>query len=492
MCFQPESMKGQNTEMIREKLIAREKEIHRLQNCVREQLPQLIILYGRRRVGKTYLINSFFEKRFDFKITGVYQEKKETQLRYFAEELSGQTKKTITPPKDWIAAFRLLRDYLSSLPKDEKHVVFFDELPWLDTMHSGFLPAFEHFWNDFGCTLNNLVFVACGSATSWMTKKIASNKGGLFNRQTCSIYLQPFTLRETEMYLRARGIEWSRYDIAECYMILGGIPYYLSLLEPDKSLAENIDNLFFRKRAELWNEFDHLYKTLFTNSEPYIRIAEALSKKRSGLTRNDIIHETNMLNNGVLTEMLNNLESSGFLRVSNSFGKQKKETRYQLCDYYSLFYFRYLKDFHGRDEHYWSHIAGSPSKNTWTGLTFEQVCLDHIQQIKKKIGISGVLSEEFAWIAKGNDESRGAQIDLVIDRRDHVIDLCEIKYSEREFTIDKAYDRILRNKREIFRENTGTKKTVQLVLISTYGIKLNQYSSLISNQVLLDDLFAET
>ena len=376
------------------------------------------------------------------------------------------------------------------MPGDEKRVVFFDELPWLDTPQSGFLPAFEHFWNDFGCSMNNLVFIACGSATSWMTKNIAKNKGGLFNRKTCSIYLQPFNLRETEEYLATRGIEWSRYDITECYMILGGTPYYLSLLEAQKSLTENIDNLFFRKRAELWDEFEQLYRTLFSNSEQYIRIVEALSRKREGLTRNEIIKETGIADNGTLTEMLVNLESSDFLRISGFFEKGKKEALYQLRDYYSQFYFRFLKDSHGGDEHVWSHTYGGSGKKAWAGLTFEQICRDHILQIKKKIGISGVLSEESVWRIKGNEDFRGAQIDLIIDRSDHVIDLCEIKYSEKEFLIDKEYEDNLRNKREVFREQTKTRKTIQFVMITSFGVKQNKYSGMISNHVVLDDLFA--
>ncbi len=477
--------------MTPDKLIARSAEIRRLQNCLNDSRPQLIILYGRRRVGKTYLINSFFGGRFDFKMTGAYQESRETQLRNFAEELSYQTKETFDPPKDWIAAFWLLRRYLADLPKDEKHIVFFDELPWMDTPSSGFLPAFEHFWNDFGSSLDNLVFVVCGSAASWMTKNIAQNKGGLFNRQTCSIYLQPFTLKETEDYLHAKGIEWSRYDIVECYMILGGIPFYLSLLEADRSLTENIDNLFFRKRAELWNEFDQLYRTLFGNSDPYIRIVEVLSGKRSGLTRNEIIQAAALPDNGALTRMLGNLESSGFLRVSASYGKRKREMLYQLCDYYSLFWFRFLKDYRGRDEHYWTNSYGSPEKRVWAGLTFEQVVKDHIGQVKQALGIAGVLSEESAWAVKGTGSASGAQIDLIIDRRDHVTDLCEIKYSEKEYEIDKAYDMNLRSKREAFRESTHTTKTLRIVMITTYGVVRNKYSGIVSNQVVLDDLFAD-
>lgn len=475
--------------MTKRLLTGRQDEIRRLEHCMSEENAQLIILYGRRRIGKTYLITEFFDGRFDFKLTGAYNENRDVQLRHFAEEMSGHIRQQVEIPQDWPAAFRLLQDYLSSLPKDEKHVVFFDEMPWLDTSHSGFLPAFEYFWNDYGSSVRNLVFIVCGSASSWMTKHIAQNKGGLFNRQTCSLYLRPFTLYETEQYLLSRNIGWSRYDIAECYMALGGIPYYLSLLSPEKSLSDNIDNLFFRKRSELWNEFSQLYRTLFSSSEKYIRIVELLSSKRSGFSRKEIAQQTGFPENGKLSEMLTDLVNSDFIRAEASFGKKQNETKYQLKDYYSWFYFRFIKDQYGRDEHFWRNTYSSPAKNAWCGLTFEQVCKDHIPQIKQKLGIAGVLAEESSWKIKGSEEHNGAQIDLLIDRRDHVINLCEIKYAAEEYVISKETDLDLRNKIGTFLEATKTKKTIQTTMITTYGVKPNQYSSLINTQVILDDLF---
>ena len=483
------SLEGGKIPMAKELLIGRKDEINRLEQCLKEPTAQLVILYGRRRIGKTFLITEFFDGRFDFKLTGAYDESKEVQLRHFAEELSGHLRRQIDPPQDWSAAFRLLRNYLSSLPKEEKHIVFFDEMPWLDTMHSGFLPAFEFFWNDFGSSMHNLVFIVCGSASSWMTKNIAQNKGGLFNRQTCSLYLRPFTLAETEQYLLSRNITWSRYDIAECYMAMGGIPFYLSLLLPDKSPADNMDNLFFRKRSELWNEFSQLYRTLFSNSEKYIRIVETLSTKRSGLTRKEIAQKAGISENGKLSDMLSDLVNSDFVRMEPCFGKKQNESVYQLKDYYSWFYLKFIKDNPGRDEHFWRNSYHSPAKSAWCGLTFEQVCKDHIPQIKQKLGISGVLAEASSWRFKGNEEQSGAQIDLLIDRKDHVVNLCEIKYSEKEYVIDKEEEMNLRNKIAVFVEETRTKKTIQTTMITTYGIKPNQHSSLINTQVVLDDLF---
>ena len=472
------------------KIIGRKEEYRQLQKCMEARTSQLVIVYGRRRVGKTFLINKFFDGRFDFKVTGSYGQPKEIQLTNFTNELNLQSGQKNKLPKDWTEAFLLLRKHLSKLGKDEKHVIFFDEMPWLDTQRSGFLSAFEYFWNSWGASVDNLVCVVCGSATSWLVDNIAQNKGGLYNRQTLRLYIEPFTLKETEEYLKENGFEWSRYDIVENYMIMGGIPYYLSLLDNSLSPTGNIDNMFFRKRALLWDEFDHLYATLFTNSEQYLKVVEALSKKKGGLTRRELSKDSNLPTNGALTRILENLVNSEFVRQCRFFGNKKQDTLYQLSDYFTLFYYKFLKDNPEKDEHFWTNTIESPSRKAWAGLTFEQVCKDHINQIKQKLGISGVLTEVSSWFIKSNEEHDGAQIDLIIDRRDRVINLCEIKFSIDEFTIDKDYELQLRRKLERFKEATKTNKSLQLTLLTTYGVKKNQYSSRVQSQITMDDLFA--
>ena len=472
-------------------IIGRSEEITRLDRCMEAISAQLIIIYGRRRVGKTYLINEYFNNEFAFKLTGAYKKTKAFQLESFADELKQKSRKTQPVPSDWRDAFRQLREYLETLPEKEKQVVFIDEMPWLDTPQSDFLPLFEWFWNDWASTRNNLVFIVCGSATSWMTDNISGNKGGLFNRQSCRIYLESFTLRETEDFLGFKGITWSRYEIAECYMIMGGIPYYLNLLDKAMSYTQNIDNLFFKKRGELWDEFGHLYATLFSNSDSHIKIVEALSTKKGGLTRNELLQKTGLPANGNFSKMISNLESSGFIRVSNFYGKKKKDALYQLSDYYTAFYYRYIKNNYGKDEHYWSNAIDNPARRSWTGLTFEQLCKDHIPQIKKKLGISGVLSEESIWYTHGDEElgDPGAQIDLLIERRDRVINVCEMKFSINEYVIDKDYDMVLRNKLDAFRRMTNCKKSLQTTMITTYGVKRGKYSGIINSQITLEDLF---
>ena len=311
--------------MAKDLIIGRQKEIEQINECYESKESQLVILYGRRRVGKTFLINQIFDEQFAFKLVGDYNQKKEEQLYNFYEELKRKSKTEVSVPQSWREAFFQLRDYIDSLPRDKKQVVFFDEMPWLDNHKSGFLEAFEYFWNSYGASKNNLMLILCGSATSWLVEHIDHNKGGLFNRQNCRIYLEPFNLYETEQFLLSRNIHWSRYDICECYMILGGIPFYLNLLKGSIPYSANIDNLFFKKRAALWDEFEHLYNTLFTNSEAYIKIVEVLSEKRIGLSRKEMVEKSKLSDNSLLTKMIKNLVDSGFVREYPFYGNKKRQ-----------------------------------------------------------------------------------------------------------------------------------------------------------------------
>ena len=470
-------------------LIGRETECQRLSACMAENKAQLVVIYGRRRVGKTYLIEEYFDGDFTFRMTGEFNAPKALQLKNFANELSIQLGMHTKAPGDWKEAFFALRNYLSSLPADQKQVVFFDEMPWMDTPNSRFLAEFEYFWNSWGSRQHNLVFIVCGSASSWLIDNIEHNKGGLFNRLTCKIYVEPFNLYHTEKYLLSRNINWPRHDICECYMIMGDIPYYLSLLNPQLSYTENIDFIFFRKRSELWDEFHHLYHTLFSGNEGYIKIVEALSRKHIGLMRSEIAEATGLAQNGAMTKMLKSLEDSGFIRLNSFYGNKKKNTLYQLADYYTLFYFRFLKDRRKKDEKYWTNSLHLPEHHAWAGFTFELLCMDHIRQIKKKLEIGGVLSDQSTWFLCGDEIHDGAQIDLLIERNDRVINICEIKFSNDLFTIDKDYDRILRHKIESFRQETKTKNNLMLTLITTYGIKKNMYSGSVQREIIMEDLF---
>ena len=473
------------------KIIGRKEEIRKLESCYASDEAKLVIVYGRRRVGKTYLISQTFKDRFTLRLTGAYNQPKMSQLENFADELRRVWKSDLDTPESWKSAFSLLRAYIESIDSGKRVLIFIDEIPWFDTHKSGFLPAFEYFWNSWGATRDNLMLIACGSATAWMTENFADNPGGLFNRHAMRIYLRPFTLHETEEYLQHAGFDWGRYDIAECYMVMGGIPFYLSQLDPYLTYTANIDALFFNDKTGLWDEFTHLYRTLFRNSENYVKVVEVLASKKSGMTRSEIAEAAKLCNNGDLSRILKNLCDSDFVTTYNFFGKLKKDVIYQLCDNFTLFYYHFIKDYHGRDRQYWTHTIDNPARKAWAGNAFELLCKSHIAEIKKALGISGILSEESIWFSKGDSNSRGAQIDLLIDRRDRVINVCEIKFSINPYIIDKEYELQLRNKLGVFRSCTNTTKALQLTMITTFGVKKNVHSGIVQSQVSLDDLFRE-
>ncbi len=473
--------------MNKDTIVGREYELKMLNRAYESKDSQLVVITGRRRVGKTYLVNNAFEGKFTFKLTGSYGDNKEIQLHNFAVELAKRNNGYVEKPTSWSDAFLSLEKYLDSIKTSDKILVFFDEMPWLDNQKSGFLKAFEYFWNSYGSSKRNLMFIVCGSSTSWISDKILKNRGGLFNRYTLQLFLKPFTLKETKQFLLSKNIRWSDYDIAQIYMIMGGIPFYLMQLDESLSLGENVDNMFFKKQGLLWNEFNNLYQTLFANNAQYIKIVEALANKRSGLSRNEIAKITKIPYNGVLSKMLSNLVDSDFISPWISY-REKKETVYRLTDFYTSFYFKYIKENYANDEHYWASSYDEPSRKIWLAYSFELLCFLHVNEIKQALGISGVSTKTYAYYKKGDAKSSGVQIDLIIERRDKVIDLIEIKYASNEFEIDKKYDLNLRNKIEALTKLTNGRKSIRLVFITTYGVKRNEYSNIVNKSILLSEL----
>ena len=470
-------------------IIGRKEEQQILHSAAQSENSEFVAVYGRRRVGKTYLIRETFGYKFTFQHTGLAKGNTKEQLFSFAISLRDAGYDDCPIPKSWLEAFSLLSIYLKN-STDEKKIVFLDELPWMDTPRSNFISAFEHFWNGWASARKDIVLIICGSATSWIINKVINDHGGLHNRVTKQIALQPFTLKECEMFAQSKGLEMSRHQLAECYMVFGGIPYYWSLLEKGLSLAQNIDKIIFTKNGKLSNEFDQLYASLFKSPEQYMDIVTALGKKRAGMTREEIIVAIDKYSNGALSKVLDELEYCGFIRKYNGFDKKSKQAIYQLIDNYTLFYFKFIQQNENNDEHFWSASIDSAMHRAWSGLAFERLCMAHTQQIKAALGIAGVLSNVYSWRKEADEMSDGAQIDLLIDRKDQVINLCEMKYSLSEYIIDAEYEQKLRNKKSAFINATNTRKAVHLTMVTTFGIKANAHSGIVQNEITLDDLFS--
>lgn len=473
-------------------IIGRIEEKKMLEQTLKSTEAELIAIYGRRRVGKTYLIRKAFNKNLIFEFSGVHNATLKDQLANFSNTLADCLKLPVPPavPLNWTQAFLMLKNYAEPLLKKGKCVIFMDEFPWLSSAKSGFLSAFEYFWNSWGTKQNNLVLIICGSAASWMIQKVVNNKGGLHNRITKKIRLLPFTLAETGEYLKHLNVSLDKYQVIQLYMAMGGIPQYLKEIKPGQSAAQNIDRICFTKDGALQNEFKNLYHSLFAEADKHITVVRALAAKPAGLTRKEIIRECGLTSGGRATELIEELTESGFISAYLPLEKNVRDSIYKLSDEYSRFYLKFMENSRATGAGTWIKLSAAPSWRSWSGTAFESVCLKHTREIKVALGISGVLTEESVWRYVPGKGKPGAQIDLLLDRQDFCISICEMKFSTTEFTIDKAYAAELETKRNVFKEKTKTPKTLFIVMITTFGTKDNSYKiGLVHNEIILDDLF---
>ena len=435
-------------------LIARHRECLELQKALDSDESEFVTVCGRRRIGKTFLVEQFFDGKYDFKYVGGHNKRTRDQLNAFARAIHLYSGKPQMQFSDWYQAFNALEDYLSSLGNERRIVIFIDEMPWMDTNRSNFVTALESF-----CIRSR-------------------------------IYIRPFTLKETEEYLEANSFTWDRYQILQTYMFSGGVPFYLKMLDNKLSLAQNIDALCFNENGQMREEFDELYNAIFPGADSYISVAKILAENRNGLTRNEISIKTK-LSGTFLTRVLKNLERCNFIDKTNLFGNRKTEAIYRMVDYFTLFYFKFIESNLSKDEYWWTHHIESRSISSWMGLTFELICLGHHTQIKKALGVSGMATSVSTWRCKPDEESgtSGAQIDLIIERADRIIHLCELKFSKEPYGLTKDYAEKIRNRSWLFKTNTQTKKSVVNTFVTTFGLGAGKNHSIVHSEVTMDDLF---
>jgi uncharacterized protein len=466
-------------------LIGRSDEKYELERILTSTKSEFAVVYGRRRIGKTFLIRKYFEEKFSLHFTGMNGVTKHEQIDNFYNEyfkhykLPRGQKKAI----NWMGAFQHL---IYSLERNNraKKVIFIDELPWIATPQSKFIAALDHFWNHWASLRSDVVLIVCGSAATWMINNILKNKGGLHNRVTRRIKLNPFTLHETELFLKHKKFKMSRYEIVKLYMSLGGIPFYLDLLDNKYSVSQNIDRLCFSKNGALRNEFNELYASLFKKPQLHIKIVQSLGTKSKGMNRLELLKHAKLANAGSTTRILEELEESGFITKYHQFGKISRDSIYQLTDFFTLFHFKFIQKSNPLDKNIWLNKLDHPSQRAWSGYTYEMVCLQHIEQIKKALGISGIMSYSSTW------QSKEAQIDLLIDRQDNVVNLCEMKFSTEKFMIDKRYFEVLQNKVACIRKELKKTKSIHLVMMTTYGLEASKYNdSIVAHSLNMEILF---
>lgn len=470
-------------------LIGRNDEWAQLEDCMQSPRSEFVTVCGRRRIGKTFLVDRFFDGVYDFSFTGGHKLSTKQQLRNFGKALKQYAGEKQPALNDWFDAFDALEEYLAKLPDDRKKVIFIDEMPWIDTQRSDFVEALENFWNGWANRRYDIVLVASGSATSWMADNLFENQGGLHNRITTRLDLKPFSIKETEEYLESMNFKWDRYQILQCYMFTGGVPFYLSLMRPRYSAAQNIDRLFFNDKAPLRNEFDELYNALFSHAESYIKIVEILYGHKEGLARQEIACRAKF-NGTYLNTILKNLEQCSFIAKRTVYG-DKEKSLYRLTDHFTLFYFKFREHLAEGSEEWWCSHLDDDGVESWEGLAFELVCLQHRRQIKKALEIGAVNTSFYTWKCKSDENlgTPGAQVDMVIERADRIVHLCEIKFSRGEFIIKKDYEARLRQRMSIFRQLTGTKYAIHNTFLTTYGVLDGKYKSIVDEELLMDALF---
>ena len=469
-------------------IVGRKKEQAEFKRYFESGKPEFIAVTGRRRVGKTYLVRELFSGDMSFYYSGAIGKNitNDYQLRGFDQTIAEYGGDPEPASRCWADAFRKLRNLILDTHK-RRQVIFIDELPWLDAPNSDFLPALDHFWNTFASSRPDVMLVVCGSAASWMVRNIFENRGGLHNRITGRIMLAPFSLGECEAFFKEYGIVMNRYQIAEIYMIFGGIPYYLNMLAKGLGPTQNVDRLLFMNNALLKNEFNEVYHSLFRVPDRHIDIVNALSQTRAGMTRDEIINAAKIPGGGNLTKTLTELEQCGFIEKYANFTKQKNNAYYRLVDPFTLYWLKYVKNNETKDEYFWTNLLDDGGRRAWSGHAFELLCLLHIAQIKRKLGISGISTEVFSWRSK--EFVPGAQIDLLIVRKDGVINLCEMKYSLHPYTISMKDDQDLQKKRTAFLSETGTRSAVHITMVTAYGLTENGHRASVQSEVTLDDLF---
>lgn len=472
-------------------MIGREKELAELKKAFESDESQLVAIYGRRRIGKTYLVNEAFNHAFAFHHSGLKRGGLKEQLKQFRLSLRQQGHWDCPNLTDWQEAFFELGNFLSKLPQERK-VVFLDEMPWMDTFKSRFLMAFEGFWNGWAVFRKDILLIVCGSATTWILKKIVHSREGLHNRLSARMRLEPFTLRECKLYAEKASLEFDERQIAECYMALGGVAYYWSRLAKGLSAEQNINRLFFSKDEGLRGEFDELYSSLFKNPEPYKDIILALGKRRYGLTREELLADIGQGSGGDTSRRLEELEECGFIQRYHVVGAEKRGSLYRLIDNFSLFHLQFASAQKRDIDNYWTASVPEGAKYAWRGMAFERLCLGHVRQIKEKLGIAGVAVEVCAWRRSGTGRGTpDVQIDLVLDRRDGIVNLCEMKYADGEYVLDKEELDHMLKRREALRAVCGPRKSIHLTLITSNGLRHNKYSGNIQSELTLADLFRE-
>jgi AAA+ ATPase superfamily predicted ATPase len=472
-------------------IFGRDRELSLFEQIEENSMSEFVAVYGRRRIGKTYLVHEYFKNhKFFFEFIGTKNSPAKIQIKNFYREIKRKwNSKVSEEPRDWSEALSLLVDLIEmqSVKKtDEKKIIFFDELPWLASKKSGFIEALEYLWNSFLSKRADVILVVCGSSANWMISQIVNNKGGLHNRLTRPpIAMMPFTLRETQRYLKTKAIDVNPQQIAEFYMVTGGVAYYLNQIQRGETSAQFINRTFFMIAGELRNEFERLFQSLFDHFEIHVKIVKCLAQHPFGLSQKDLIEYLGINSGGTFTKILTELEKSDFIRFTPQLGNKRKEGIYRLIDEYTLFYLTWIQPLARtfQDRIYWQKQVGKPRYNSWLGYAFENLCFKHSEELVSALGISGLTTQIYGY------RTPKVQIDLVIERSDKALNLCEMKYTGEPYEMSASEVEKLKTRKTGALANIKRNVQVFITLVTLFPAKKNKYYlSIIDNEINLVNL----
>lgn len=481
-------------------LACREIECKVLDQFLTSEKAEFLAIYGRRRVGKTFLIRTYFENQdvIFFDTTGEKNARLAIQIKHFTKQISTvfYNNAPLKPGKNWDESFELLTLAINSSNVSKKIVLFFDELPWMATKNSHILQSLDYYWNQHWSKNSRIKLIVCGSSASWIIDKIVNNKGGLHNRITRNILLEPFNLSKTKSFFRKTKLSITERHIVTLFMVMGGVPFYLSKIEKNLSAIQNIENLAFQHNSFFLNEFNNLFSSLFSDADIIVEMIRIIASYRYGILQDALLKKMGPLLQGKGgLEKLHALEDAGFIMHFKSHWHKKRGIYYRVTDEYCLFYLYWIEPVkdtllkRNLTEGHWNKMTQQSSWHIWTGLAFESICYKHLPEITRALSLPGIAIPNTWRYTPTQDHKKGAQIDLLFDRDDDAITICEIKYTEKPFVITKAYAEQLQQKIAIFKEVTGTQKQIFIAMISANGVKENQYSSLLSTVLTMKDLF---
>jgi AAA+ ATPase superfamily predicted ATPase len=404
--------------------IGRKVEIAQLTALIDLPRPSIAVIYGRRRVGKSELIRHVTQGKNVLSFEGLEGQPKHKQIKNFLFQLSAQSNIREKNISDWPDALILLR----TLTQDGQWIIILDEFQWMANYQNELVSVIKMIWEKYLSQNPDLTLILCGSIASFMKSKVLKSSA-LYGRTDYELNLHELNLSEISEFFPGKGSD----EVIDTAMLVGGIPKYLELISEYPSLYDALEPLAFSQDGFFKTEYDRLFASHFGKKPIFMKIIQTLATNPYGLTTGKLAKEMQVASGGTLCHQLDDLESAGFLHSIIPFDKPEgsKLRKYILMDAYVRFYHSIIRgsmkettppntQFHA--------IMSSPRYAAWAGMAFEFLCMRHHKEISRILGFHGIPYTAGPFFQRKTLDTPGVQIDLLFERSDKILVLCEMKY----------------------------------------------------------------